>query len=247
MAGENTGIGAKASLSNAPRGVTGAGFTFRLLAGLVWTATATLWSADAPAKPATGAAPPAHRTEAHTMVFFGDSLTAGYGLENPGAEAYPAVIQKKIDAAHLPWRVVNAGLSGETSSGGLRRLDWVLRTPPDAFVLALGANDGLRGIEPAVTRANLTRIIARVREMNPRVVILLAGMQMPPNLGPDYTRDFATLFPEIAKQNHATLVPFLLEGVGGQPELNQADGLHPTAEGHRRVAETVWSHLLPLL
>jgi acyl-CoA thioesterase-1 len=182
-----------------------------------------------------------------TVVFFGDSLTAGYGLANPGMEAYPAVIQRKLEAARKPWRVVNAGLSGETSSGGLRRVDWVLRQPADIFVLALGANDGLRGIEPDVTRDNLAGIIARVREKNSAVVILLAGMQMPPNLGPDYTRDFATLYPDVAKANRVTLVPFLLEGVGGIAELNQADGIHPTAEGHRKIADTVWAHLLPLL
>jgi acyl-CoA thioesterase-1 len=123
----------------------------------------------------------------------------------------------------------------------------VLRQPVDAFVLALGGNDGLRGIEPAITRANLLRIIARLREKNPAIVVLVAGMQMPPNLGPEYTRDFAMIFPAVAKEARATLIPFLLEGIGGDPDLNQPDGIHPTAEGHRKIAETVWAHLLPLL
>ena len=180
-------------------------------------------------------------------MFFGDSLTAGYGLADPAAEAFPALIQKKIDAAHLNWRVVNAGLSGETSSGGARRVEWILRQPVDAFVLALGGNDGLRGIEPAVTRANLQRIIDRVREKNPATKIILAGMQMPPNLGLDYTRDFAEIYPALAEKNHAALVPFLLEGIGGDPNLNQHDLIHPTAEGHVLVAENVWKILRPLL
>ncbi|MBI5767994.1 MAG: arylesterase [Verrucomicrobia bacterium] len=239
MRAENTGIGPKASLRTKRGRPIRAGFVCAVLAGM---AVATAGAAERSA-PAPGGQPPVVRT----IVFFGDSLTAGYGLANPNAEAFPAVIQGKLDAARRPWRVVNSGLSGETSSGGLRRIDWVLRQPPDAFVLALGANDGLRGIEPAVTRTNLTRIIERVRAKNPAVVVLLAGMQMPPNLGPDYTRDFATLYPAVAQAARATLVPFLLEGVGGVPELNQADGIHPTAGGHRKIAETIWAHLLPLL
>jgi acyl-CoA thioesterase-1 len=214
----------------------GAAFIGPLLVGTLLTATATLCAAS----PATAAEP-------RTVVFFGDSLTAGYGLDDPADEAYPALIQKKITAAHLPWRVVNAGLSGETSSGGLRRVEWILRQPVDAFVLALGANDGLRGIEPRISRANLQRIIDRVRAKNPSAKIVLAGMQMPPSLGPDYTREFAAMYPELAKQNHTALVPFLLEGVAGRVELNQPDGIHPTAEGHRRVAENVWATLSPLL
>ena len=195
-----------------------------------------------------GAEPPTTgKVGASTLVFFGDSLTAGYGLADPAAEAFPALIQKKIDAAHLNWRVVNAGLSGETSSGGARRVEWILRQPVDAFVLALGGNDGLRGIEPAVTRANLQRIIDRVREKNPATKIILAGMQMPPNLGLDYTRDFAEIYPALAEKNHAALVPFLLEGIGGDPNLNQHDLIHPTAEGHVLVAENVWKILRPLL
>jgi acyl-CoA thioesterase-1 len=193
------------------------------------------------------ALPPAARAaETKTILFFGDSLTAGLGLASPG-QAYPALIQKKIDAAGLPWRVVNAGLSGETTAGGLRRLDWVLREPVAIFVLALGGNDGLRGLPPAATRANLQAIIDRVRARDPGVRIILAGMEMPRNLGPDYTRAFAAVYPELAAQNRLALIPFLLAGVGGRPELNQADGIHPTAAGHAIVAENVWKVLKPLL
>ncbi|MFI5335242.1 MAG: arylesterase [Opitutales bacterium] len=191
-------------------------------------------------------APVAAATEApRTLVFLGDSLTAGAGVDP--AEAYPAVVERKLQEAGRPWRVVNAGLSGETTAGGLRRLDWVLRQPVDLIVIELGGNDGLRGIAPELTRANLQAMIDRVRTVRPQAVIVLAGMQVPPNLGPDYTRAFARIFPELAARNHTGLIPFLLEGVGGVPELNQPDGIHPTAEGHRRVAETVWRVLLPLL
>jgi len=182
-----------------------------------------------------------------TIVFFGDSLTAGYGLDDPANEAYPAQIGKKIEMAHLPYRVVNAGLSGETSAGGLRRVDWILRQPVDIFVLALGGNDGLRGIEPAVSRANLQGIIDRVRGKYPGVKLVIAGMMIPPSMGQDYAREFAATFPELAKKNHASFVPFLLEGVGGSEELNQPDRIHPTARGHAIIAETVWKILQPLL
>jgi acyl-CoA thioesterase-1 len=182
-----------------------------------------------------------------TIVFFGDSLTAGYGLDDPFTDAFPALIQKKIEDANLPFRVVNAGLSGETSAGGLRRVDWVLRQPIDIFVLALGANDGLRGIEPAVTRENLQGIIDRVRAKNPGVKIVLTGMNMPPSMGADYVRDFAAIFPELAKENKTALVPFLLEGVGGRRGLNQPDQIHPTEAGHVILAENVWKVLQPLL
>ena len=181
------------------------------------------------------------------IVFFGDSLTAGYGLSNPGAESYPARIQAKIDAEHLPWRVINAGLSGETSAGGLRRVDWVLNQRPDIFFLELGANDGLRGTAPSVTESNLQAIIDRVRARYPQARIVLAGMRMPPNMGADYETAFRMLFPELAKRNRAALVPFLLEGVAENPSLNQADGIHPNPAGAAIVAEGVWKILLPLL
>jgi acyl-CoA thioesterase-1 len=180
-----------------------------------------------------------------TLLFFGDSLTAGYGVDPD--EAYPALIQRKLTEAGRPWRVVNAGLSGETTAGGLRRLDWILRQPVDVFVIELGGNDGLRGIDPAATRSNLIAMIERVRQRYPDVTVVLAGMQLPTNMGPDYTQAFAAIYPEIAKESRVTLIPFLLDRVGGVPSLNQADGIHPTAEGHRIVADTVWLTLEPLL
>jgi acyl-CoA thioesterase-1 len=182
-----------------------------------------------------------------TLLFFGDSITEGYGLGDPSREAYPALIREKIAAARLPWRVVNAGLSGDTTASGLHRVDWVLRAPVDVFVLALGGNDGLRGIPPPVTEANLKQIIARVRFHCPEAQVVLAGMRMPPNLGDDYDRAFALIFPAVARDAHAALIPFLLDGVGGRPELNQSDGIHPTAAGHRIVADTVWRVVGPML
>ena len=182
-----------------------------------------------------------------TLLCFGDSLTAGYGLADPGTEAYPAQLQETLTAAGLGWRVVNAGLSGETAAGGLRRVDWVLRQPVDVFLLALGGNDALRGIDPAVTRANLTAIIGRVRAKYPQARIVLAGMQAPPTLGADYAQAFGRIFPDVAREQQATLVPFLLEGVGGEPTLNQSDQIHPNPAGHRRLAANVWSVVRPLL
>jgi acyl-CoA thioesterase-1 len=178
--------------------------------------------------------------ESRTILFFGDSLTAGYGLEDPATQAFPARIQKKIVDAGLPWRVVNAGLSGETSAAGLRRVDWVLQQRVDIFVLELGGNDGLRGLPPEATRANLQGIIDRVRAKYPAAAIVLAGIAAPPNMGADFTGAFAAIFPELAQKNRLPLIPFLLEGVAGRPEINQADGIHPTEKGHALVAETVW-------
>jgi acyl-CoA thioesterase-1 len=185
--------------------------------------------------------------EQKTLLFFGDSLTAGYGLDDPATESFPGLIQARIDAAGLPYRVVNAGLSGETTAGGLRRVDWILRQPVHIFVLGLGGNDGLRGVPVSASKANLRGIIEKVRARNPNAIIVLAGMQMPRSLGPDYTRDFAGMYPEIADSMSATLIPFLLEGVGGVASLNLPDGIHPNAEGHRKVADVVWSVLRPLL
>jgi acyl-CoA thioesterase-1 len=185
--------------------------------------------------------------ETRTIVFFGDSLTAGYGLADPSSEAYPALLQEKIDREKPGWRIVNAGLSGETTSGGLRRVDWILRQPVDVFVLALGGNDGLRGIDPAVSRDNLEKIVERVRAKNPNVKLLLAGMQIPPAMGRDFSREFESIFPAVAEKSNATLVPFLLEGVGGRLDLNQPDRIHPTARGHEIMAETVWRVLRRLL
>ena len=181
-----------------------------------------------------------------TIVFFGNSLTAGYGLSSP-TEAFPSLIQKKIDSLNLPYTVVNAGVSGETSSGGNSRIDWILRQPLDVFVLELGANDGLRGIPVTETKKNLQAIIDKVKEKNPAAKLVLAGMQIPPNMGQKYATDFRNIYPELASENNMTLIPFLLEGVGGEIKLNQQDGIHPTAEGHQILAENVWSELKKVL
>ena len=180
-----------------------------------------------------------------TILFLGDSLTAGLGVEQ--AEAFPALIQEKIRANNLPFEVINAGISGDTTAGGLARLDWVLQKKIDVLVLALGANDGLRGLALAQMKANLQAIIERVRAKNPAVKIVIAGMRMPPNLGGDYSDGFREVYPALARENNAALVPFLLEGVGGHDDLNQADQIHPTAAGHKVVAENVWRVLEPLL
>jgi acyl-CoA thioesterase I len=180
-----------------------------------------------------------------TVVFLGTSLTAGLGLDID--DAYPALIQRKIDAAGLKYRVVNAGVSGETSAGALRRIDWILREPVAVLVVETGANDGLRGQDPAVSRANIQSILDRARRQSPPPRVVLAGMKALPNYGADYVKRFDDLFPELARANHAPLVPFLLEGVAGVPTLNQADGIHPTAAGHALIAETVWRTLRPLL
>lgn len=189
----------------------------------------------------------ARAEERKTVIFFGDSLTAGHGLPDPATQAYPALIQKKIDDAGLPWRVINAGLSGETSAGGLSRVDWVLRQPVNLFVLELGGNDGLRGIPPGTTKANLQAIIDRVRAKDPSAGILLIGIKAPPNMGPDFTRAFDAIFPALAKENHLPFVPFLLAGVVEKPGLIQGDGIHPTARGDVVLADTVWRVLKPLL
>lgn len=180
-----------------------------------------------------------------TILFFGNSLTAGYGLEP--SQAFPALIQQKIDSAGWNYTVINSGLSGETTAGGKNRISWVLRQKVDVFVLELGGNDGLRGVELESTRNNLQAIIDTVRAKNPDVQIILAGMQIPPNMGPDYTSKFRTIYPELAEKNKLTLIPFLLEGVGGIAKLNLPDGIHPTAEGHQIVAENIWKVLAPIL
>lgn len=179
------------------------------------------------------------------ILFFGDSLTAGYGLDRE--QAFPALVQARIDSLGWNFEVFNAGLGGETSAGGLRRIDWLLRRPIDVFVLELGANDGLRGVDPQDTHANLQAIVERVQAKNPEVAVVIAGMQMPPNFGAEYAAAFAAVFPAVAQKNNAALIPFLLEGVGDQPALNLPDGNHPNAEGHRVVAETVWATLGPVL
>jgi acyl-CoA thioesterase-1 len=176
-----------------------------------------------------------------TILFFGNSLTAGYGVEP--AEAYPALIQKKIDSLDLTYKVVNAGVSGETTSGGNSRIDWILKQPIDIFVLELGANDGLRGIPLETTEQNLQSIIDKVRKTYPEITIILEGMQIPPNMGAEYTTAFKDIYPRLAKENNIGLIPFLLKDVAGDSKLNQQDGIHPTAKGHKIMAETVWEVL----
>lgn len=179
------------------------------------------------------------------ILCFGDSLTAGMGLDTENA--YPAVLQRIIDSLALNYTVVNAGLSGETTASGRNRLNWVLNQNTEVFLLELGANDGLRGINLNETRNNLQAIIDMVKEKNPETRIILAGMQIPPNMGPEYTTEFQRIFPELAKKNNALLIPFLLKDVGGIPELNQDDGIHPTKEGQEILARNVWEVLGPVL
>ena len=174
------------------------------------------------------------------ILFFGDSLTAGYGLSDPTDDAYPALIQHKLDSLKLPYNVINAGNSGETTAGGLGRIDWVLKQKIDIFILELGANDGLRGIPVEETRRNLQAIIGKVKTKYPDAKIILTGMQVPPSMGADYANSFKAIFPQLAKKNKIDLVPFLLTNVGGIPKLNQGDGIHPTAEGAKIVANNVW-------
>lgn len=180
-----------------------------------------------------------------TILFFGNSLTAGYGLDP--VEAFPALIQIKIDSLKLPYKVINGGLSGETTSGGKTRIDWLLRQKIDVFILELGANDGLRGIPVKETKQNLQAIIDQVKSKYPDVKLVLAGMHVPPNMGAAYAKEFHAIYSDIARKNQMTLIPFLLEGVGGNPELNQGDGIHPTAEGHKIVADEVWKYIQPIL
>ena len=179
------------------------------------------------------------------ILFFGDSLTAGYGLSPE--EAFPALVEKNCIKNGTPCKTVNAGLSGETSAGGLSRIDWILRQPIDVFVLELGANDGLRGLPLDQTKKNLQAIIDKVKTKYPNVKIVIAGMMVPPNLGPEYTTSFRRIFPELAKKNNATLIPFLLQDVAGHEKLNLDDGIHPNQEGHRIVANNVYQVLSPLL
>ena len=179
------------------------------------------------------------------VLIFGDSITAGYGLDEE--QAFPALLQNKLDQLGWDFNVINGGLSGDTSAGGLRRINWMLREPIDVLVLELGGNDGLRGTSPQVTKQNLQAIIDEVKSQNDAVKVILAGMQIPPNLGQEYTTQFRDVFPSLAEENDADLIPFLLENVGGVPELNLPDGIHPTAEGHKIVAENVWKVLKPVL
>jgi len=185
------------------------------------------------------------KAEPKRILILGDSLTAGYGIDP--FDAYPARLQEIIDQKDLPYRIIASGLSGETSAGGLRRVDWVLRQPIDMLILALGANDGLRGIDLADTKQNLQAIIDKARARSPGARIVIAGMEIPPNMGPEYTQRFRQIFPQLAEENDAHLIPFLLADVGGRPELNLPDGIHPNAQGHAIVAQNVWDAIRPLL
>ena len=175
------------------------------------------------------------------ILFYGNSLTAAYGLDTK--EGFPNRIQQRLDSLGLDYKVINSGLSGETTSGGLNRLDWVLNQPVDIFVLELGANDGLRGIPISESMNNLQAMIDMVKEKNPDTILILAGMQIPPNMGADYTSQFMAMYPALAESNEILLIPFLLEGVAGIPELNLEDGIHPTAEGQKIVTNNVWKVL----
>jgi acyl-CoA thioesterase I len=191
---------------------------------------ASLWASDA---------------DRRAILILGDSLAAGFGVD--AEEAFPALLQSKIDGAGLKYEAINAGVSGDTSAGGLRRIDWLLRRKIDVLLLELGGNDGLRGISPATTHTNLQTIIDRTKAKYPQAKVVIAGMQMPPNMGEEYTGAFRKVFPDLAKANKAALVPFLLEGVGGKAEFNLPDQIHPNPEGHRIVADNVWKVLEPLL
>ena len=179
------------------------------------------------------------------VLFFGTSLTAGAGLEPD--QAFPALVEEKADSAGLPIKAVNAGLSGETTAGAVRRIDWVLRTPADVIVIEVGANDALRGLSPAAARKNLQTLVRAVKKRQPGATIVLVQMEAPPNFGVAYTRSFRSIYGEVARQENLTLIPFLLEGVAGVPRYNQPDGIHPNVVGERIVAENVWKGIEPVI
>ncbi len=187
----------------------------------------------------------ADTAQTKTILFFGNSLTAGLGVEPE--EAFPAIIGNKLDSLNLPYKVVNAGLSGETTAGGKARINWILKQKVDVFVLELGANDGLRGIPVSETEKNLQNIVDQVKAKYPNVKLVMTGMQVPPNMGSKYTSEFKVIFQRIAEKNNMALVPFLLDKVGGMPDLNQSDGIHPTPAGHKILAENVWVVLKDVL
>lgn len=181
------------------------------------------------------------------ILFFGNSLTAGYGLDDPSSESFPSLIQARLDSLNLRYKAINAGLSGETTAGGKGRIGWLLKSKVDIFVLELGANDGLRGVPVTETAKNLQSIVDTVKLKYPEAKLMLLGMQVPPNMGGQYAREFNDVFPVIAKKNQMLLVPFLLKNVAGIPELNLQDGIHPTAEGQKILAENVWEELKKVL
>lgn len=180
-----------------------------------------------------------------TVVFFGTSLTAGLGLD-PG-QAYPALVEKLAAADGVPIKVINAGLSGETTAGAVRRIEWVLKNPADLVVIETGANDALRGLDPDSARSNIERVVQSVKRVSPNARIVLAQMEAPPNFGSPYTRRFHAIYPEVAKQENLILMPFLLDKVAGVSALNQGDGVHPTAAGAKIVAANVWKSVAPLV
>ncbi|MFT4692452.1 MAG: acyl-CoA thioesterase-1 [Limisphaerales bacterium] len=183
--------------------------------------------------------------EPKTIVILGDSLAAGYGV--PGEVAFPALLQQKIDAEKLNYRIVNAAVSGDTTASGVRRVNWILKRKADVLLIELGGNDGLRGVPATETRKNLAGIIDQARAKYPDLEIVLAGMQMPANMGKEYTEKFRATFAELAKEKKVALIPFLLAGVGARPEMNLPDMIHPNPQGHKRVAENVWAVLEKML
>ncbi|HEY5512144.1 MAG TPA: arylesterase [Geomonas sp.] len=210
-----------------------------LLAVVAMAACALFYGCQKEKEP--GARAPADRSAFEgTVVAVGDSLTAGYGV--PEADAYPAQLEKKLHQAGYRWRVINAGISGETSSGTLSRVDWVLKLKPDIVILETGANDGMRGVDPQLTRGNIEKTVSLLQEKG--VIVVLAGMQMFANLGPSYTTEFAAIYPKVAAKHSLILIPFFLADVAGDATLNQADGIHPVAKGYRIVTGTVYPHLL---
>jgi len=228
-----------------------------LAAGVVATACASEKRSASPARDSLAVAPSGSETKPssvtggpgdaskRTVLFLGTSLTAGLGLDPDSA--YPQQIQKKIDAGALPYQTVNAGVSGETSAGLLRRLDWVLQAPAAVIVVETGANDGLRGQPVEGTKATIGQILTRIKKERPDAQVVLVQMEAPTNLGVNYTRAFHAMFPALAKEYGVTLMPFLLEGVAGEVKLNQGDGVHPNDDGERIVTENVWKTLGPLL
>ena len=214
-------------------------FSFYLL--FVLAAWLTSCSASTEKKQAEEGTQVVDSTANKTILFFGNSLTAGYGIDPE--ESFAGRIQTRLDSLKKEFRVINGGLSGETTAGGLSRLDWFLEEEPYLFVLELGGNDGLRGIALTETKKNLLAIVDKVQAKYPNTKIILAGMQIPPNMGQEYTEEFKAIYPAVAKEKNIELIPFLLEGVAGDPDLNLPDGIHPTAEGHRLVMETLWPYI----
>ena len=187
-------------------------------------------------------------TTKKNILFFGNSLTAGYGLDDASTAGFVGLMQQRLDSLNLPYRCINAGLSGETTAGGNSRIEWVIEQQPvDIFILELGGNDALRGLKAEESEKNLQAIIAKVKAKYPSVKILLAGMEAPRNMGKAYTTAFHNVYPTVAKRNNVALIPFVLEGVGGIAELNQKDGIHPTEEGNKIIEETIWKTLKPIL